>query len=251
MHRKQLTVFLSMLAIYALCAFVSYAFFFKQMASAAGMPMPDTGMSPLVLGLVDAGVVLVGYGLLGLAAYWFARKLGLPGIYSEDGNWKSWFVLPLGIGIACGLLVVLGDTIFAPINGVGHLPPPPFPLSINASLSAGIGEEILFRGLVFGLWAFLLNWVLRRFKGRTLALWIANILAALAFAAGHLETAVILTGAKSLAELSPILLVEVFLLNGVVGVVTGQRYMKDGLVAAFGVHFWSDMVWHVLWGLFA
>jgi len=26
--------------------------------------------------------------------------------------------------------------------------------------------------------------------------------------------------------------------------------MKDGLVAASGVHFWTDMVWHVLWGLF-
>jgi membrane protease YdiL (CAAX protease family) len=248
-HRKQLTVLFFMLAGYALCAFVSYAFFLNQLASAAGTPIPDLGKSPAVIGLMNAGIVLVGYGALGLAGYWSARKVGLPGIYSEDGNWKRWFVIPLGIGIACGLFVILGDTIFAPINGFGHLPHPAFPLSILASLSAGIGEEVLFRGLVFGLLAFILNWVLRRFKGRTVAFWIANIIAALAFAAAHLGTILVLTGAKSLADLSPILLLEVFLLNSVVGLAAGQRYMKDGLVAAFGVHFWADMVWHVVWAL--
>jgi len=30
------------------------------------------------------------------------------------------------------------------------------------------------------------------------------------------------------------------------GVVAGERFMKDGLVAAIGVHFWADIVWHVL-----
>jgi membrane protease YdiL (CAAX protease family) len=251
MHRKQLTGFFIMLIAYAISAFVTYTFFVKQLAASAGAPMPDMGVSPAVLGLANAGIVLVGYGLFGLAGYWFARKTGLPGIYSEDGNWKRWFALPLALGAACAVLLILGDMLFAPINGFGRFPHPAFPLSIIASLSAGIGEEILFRGLVFGLWAFLLNWVLRRFKGRTAALWIANIVAALAFGAGHLGTVFVLTGAKSLADLSPVLLVEVFLLNGIVGLVAGQRYMKDGLVAAFGVHFWSDMVWHVLWGLFS
>ncbi len=249
MHRKQLTVFFIMLYAYALCVFVTYTFFANQLAESAGTPMPDMGVSPAALGLENAGIVLVGYGLLGLAGYWLARKVGLPGIFSEDGNWKRWFAIPLGLGAACAVLFILGDILFAPINGFGRFPHPAFPLSIIASLSAGIGEEILFRGLVFGLWAFILTWVLRRFKGRTAALWIANILAALAFGAGHLGTVFVLTGAKRLVDLNPILLVEVFLLNGIVGLVAGQRYMKDGLVAAFGVHFWSDMVWHVLWGL--
>lgn len=251
MHRKQLTVFFIMLVVYALCAFVTYAFFMGQLAASAGMPMPKLPASPALLGLASAGIVLVVYGLFGLLGYWFARKVGLPGIYSEDGNWKRWFAIPLGLGIVCALLLILGDGIFAPINGFGRFPHPPFPVSIIASLSAGIGEEMMFRGLVFGLWAFILNLVLRRFKGRTVALWIANIIAALAFGAGHLGTVIVLTGAKSLADLSPILLVEVFLLNGIVGLIAGQRYMKDGLVAATGVHFWADMVWHVLWGLFA
>lgn len=250
MHRKQLTIFLIMLVIYALCAFVVYTFFVDDLAAAAGVPMPDMGVPPVVLGLANAGIVLVVYGLLGLAGYWLARKLGLPGIYSEDGNWQRWFVIPLGLGIICGLLLILGDTIFAPINRFGHFPHPTFPLSIFASLSAGIGEEIAFRGLVFGLWGFILNWALHRFNGRVAALWVANIIAALAFGAGHLGTVIYLAKATTLSDLNPILLIEVFLLNGIIGLIAGQRYMKDGLVAASGVHFWTDIVWHVLWGLF-
>jgi hypothetical protein len=91
---------------------------------------------------------------------------------------------------------------------------------------------------------------LERFNGRTVALWIANVIAALAFSASHIGTVFALTGAASLAELKPALIVEVFLINGIIGLVAGQRYMKDGLVAASGVHFWADMVWHVVWGLF-
>ena len=176
--------------------------------------------------------------------------LTLPGIFSEAGNWRRWFFIPLLLGLVCGVLLVAGDVLFAPLNGFGRLPHPPFPVSILASLGAGIGEEILFRGFVFGLWALLLNWLLKRFHGRTAALWIANVIAALAFGASHFGTVFILTGASSLADLSPALIVEVFLINGIIGIVAGQRYMKDGLVAASGVHFWADMVWHVTWGLF-
>ena len=250
MNRKQLTVFLVLLLIYALCGFATYAFFTAELSATAGLPMPDLGVSNTVVGLASAGIILVGYGILGLAGYWFARKLDLPGIFSEDGNWRRWFLIPLGLGLIGGVLVVILDVVFAPINGYGRIVHPGFPLSIIASLSAGIGEEILFRGFVFGLWGLLLNWLFKRFHGRTLALWIANVIAALAFGAGHFGTIMVLTGASSLAELSPVLLLELILINGVIGLIAGQRYMKDGLVAAVGVHFWTDMVFHVLWGLF-
>ena len=251
MNRKQIFVFLALLAAYAFCVFATYAFLLDQMAEASGVAMPDMGIPPYVLGLVNAGIVLVAYGLVGLAGLWLARKVGLPGIYSEDGNWRRWVLIPLGLGTVCGLALILGDLLFAPVNGLGHFPHPAFPLSLLASLSAGIGEEILFRGLVFGLWSLLLTWAFKRFNGRTAALWIANIIAALAFGAGHLGTVMVLTGAASPAELNPVLLAEVFLLNGAVGLVAGERYMKDGLIAAAGVHFWTDIVWHVVWGLFS
>lgn len=248
MHRKQLTVFFILLGVYALSAFLTYAFFIDQLAATAGIPMPDMGVSDSILGLANAGIVLVLYGILGLVGYWFARKLDLPGIFSEDGNWRRWILIPLMLGLICGVVLVIGDILFAAINDFGRFPHPTFPVSILASLSAGIGEEIAFRGFVFGLWGLILNWLLKRLNGRTVALWTANVIAALAFGAGHLGTVMVLTGATSLAELSPILLVEIFLLNGVVGIIAGERYMKDGLVAAAGVHFWTDVVFHVLWG---
>ncbi len=249
MKRKQLTVFLALLLIYALSAFSIYALVTDQLTAMAGIPMPDMGVPHAVLGLANAGIVLVVYGAAGLLGHWFARRLDLPGIFSEDGNWRRWFAIPLVLGLVCGAIVLIGDLLFAPINGFGRFPHPAFPASILASVSAGIGEEILFRGLIFGLWGLILRWLLKRFNGRVIALWIANLIAALAFGAGHLGTILFLTGASSLAELNPVLIVEVFLLNGVIGLIAGERYMKDGLVAAVGVHFWADVVFHVLWGL--
>jgi membrane protease YdiL (CAAX protease family) len=249
MNRKQIRVFLVMLFAYAFCIFATYAFFVEQMAASTGMPMPEMPASNVVMGLASAGIYIVLYGLLGWAGIWFARKLGLPGVYSEDGNWQRWFVLPLVLGLVCGVALVTGDLLFASINGFGPFVHPPFPLSILASVTAGIGEEILFRGFVFGLWGFLLNWLLKRFNGRTAALWTANLIAALAFGAGHLPAIFFLTGASSPADLNPVLLAEIFLLNGIIGLVAGWRYMKDGLVAAAGVHFWTDIVFHVIWGV--
>ena len=247
--RKQLTVFLVLLVLNAFSAFAIYAFFPDELAVTTGVPMPDIGVSAAVLGLANAGIALVQAILFGLAGYWFARKLGLPGILNMDGNGRRWFLLPLVLGLVCGVVIVTIDVLFAPINGFGPLVHPEFPVSIFASIGAGIGEEITFRGFVFGLWGLLLNWLFKRFNGRTAALWIANIIAALAFGAGHLGTVFFLTGASSLADLSPLLLVEIFLLNGVIGLMAGERYMRDGLVAAAGVHFWADVVFHVLWGL--
>jgi membrane protease YdiL (CAAX protease family) len=247
--RRQLKVLLILVAIDALCALLTYAFFMDQLTAMAGIPMPDMNVSNGVLGLANAGIVFVVYGCAGLLGYRFARRLGLPGVFREDGDWKPWFVRPLFIGLGCGVFLVLGDLLFAPHNGMGRFPHPGFPVSILASLSAGIGEEILFRGFVFGIWALILNRLLGRYSGRSLAMVIANGIAALAFGAGHLGTVLVLTGASSVSELSPVLLLEIFFLNGVVGLIAGHQYMKDGLVAAAGVHFWADVVFHVLYGL--
>lgn len=251
MKRNQLIVFFVLLVIYAICAFLTYALFTDQLATVTGVPMPDMGVSNAVMGLANAGIILVLYGILGLAGYWFSNRLGLPGIYRKDGNWRLWLLTPFVLGTLCGLALVIGDLVFAPINGLGHFPHPPFPLSILASISAGIGEEILYRSFVFGVWALLLNWVLYRFNGGTVAFWIANIIAALAFGAGHLGSVMVLTSITTLADLNPVLLVEIFLLNGIVGLVAGNQYVKTGLIAAIGVHFWADVFWHVLWGLFS
>lgn len=248
MNKKQLTVFGILVLTYAVSTFVSVAFLFDQMTMGLPIPQMEVEIAPWILGLANAGIVLVFYGLFGLAGYWFARKLELPGIFRENGNLRGWVGLPMLYGAICGIILVIADMLFAPINGFGRFPHPEFPFSVLASLSAAIGEEILFRGFVFGLWAFLLYLILKRWNQTKAALWIANFIAAVAFGAGHLPAAALILGLENPAQLPPILLLEIFLLNGLVGVVAGNLYMKDGLVAATGVHFWTDIIWHVLWG---
>ena len=249
-NRKQLTVLGIFLSIYALLVFLTYTVFRGAVQEMAGGALPATA-SPddWVFALISAALVAVIYGLAGLAGFWFARKLGLPGIYRAGAGWKELFWLPLLIGVVVGVLLVLGDRLFMWAGSLPPLPHPGFPFSIVASASAGIGEEIMFRGFVMGLWAFLLNLVLRRWQMTGVALWIANVIAALAFAAGHLPTVMVLYDAASPAELPNLLVAEIFVLNTVVSLAAGWRYMSSGLVAAIGIHFWADIVWHVLWPL--
>ena len=37
-------------------------------------------------------------------------------------------------------------------------------------------------------------------------------------------------------------------MNGSLSVVAASFMRRWGILAAVGVHFWTDVVWHVLWG---
>lgn len=249
--KKQMLVFIVLLLTYALAAFLTVTFFYGQLTQglAPSDPGAAIGLPNWALGLANAGIILVAYGLFGLTGYWFAKKLNLPGIFRETGNWRGWFWTPLAYGIILGIFLAIVDQFLASTGMTPKFPHPAFPSSILASVSAGIGEEIIFRGFVFGLWAFLLNLALKRWNQTKSALWIANIIAALAFGASHFPAAMILLGVTSPASLPPLIIGEILFLNGVIGLAAGERYMKDGLVAAMGVHFWTDIVWHVIYPL--
>lgn len=248
MNRRQLAVFGLLLATNALLAFLTYALgLTDQFFAGQEIPPEIANTHPWLLGLANAGIILVLYGLLGLLGLWFARRLGWPGVYRPGASWRSWFGWPMALGLVVGVALVVGDRLFAAWGDWGGFSHPTFPMSLIASATAGIGEEILFRVFVMGLWAFLLHLILRRKK--RLVFWIANGVAALAFAAGHLPAAMYLLGVSSPLELPAVVLVQGFVLNGLVALVAGERYARDGLVAAAGVHFWTDVVWHVVWPL--
>jgi hypothetical protein len=153
----------------------------------------------------------------------------------------------LGLGI--GVIFVIADRILV-AAGLGEgFPHPAFPFSMIASATAGIGEENLFRSFVMGLWAFLLNLLLRHWTTTQVALWAGNIIAALAFSVSHIPGIMVILGVTNPAEIPTLIIVEIFLLNSIVSLVAGERYMRNGLVAAMGIHFWTDIVWHVIWPL--
>lgn len=123
---------------------------------------------------------------------------------------------------------------------------PPFPHSGITAATAAIGEEILFRLFLISFSVFLLGLILRRLLGSIAVPWIANALAALAFAAAHLPAAMLLQGVSNPAQLPTSQLMEIMLLNTLVGFVAGFHYLRNGLVAAIGVHFLAYVVLHVI-----
>jgi hypothetical protein len=131
-------------------------------------------------------------------------------------------------------------------------PHPAFPWSIPASVSAAIGEEILFRLFFLLLWVWCWQAALRGALGAERArLWaahLANGIAALAFALGHLGTAMVLFGVDSLAELPAMTWGMLLTLNGMVGLLAGRAQLRHGLVGAGGVHLGANVIWHVLYG---
>lgn len=251
-RRGQISVLGLLLLGYILLVLVTYLWLpFEQISPVPGAEAAYAAWPRWQLALGNAGIVAVAYGLLGIAGLWLSRRAGLPGIFRPAAGWRAWVISPLVLGVIVGVVILLGDRLFATFAGSSGFVHPAFPFSLIASATAGIGEEILFRLFVMGLWAWLLGLALRRWRAETVAWWIANVIGALAFSASHLPSAMFLYGVASPAELPSALVAEIFLLNGIVGLVAGARMMRDGLVAAVGIHFWADIVWHVLWPLLA
>jgi membrane protease YdiL (CAAX protease family) len=250
--KKQWIALLIMLIVYALAASVFV------LIGGNNMPLPDGTVQAITipawqLALGSAGIILGMYGLLGALGMWLSGLAGFPRIFREGAAPKDLWYVPAGVGAVGGIFLVAVDKIAQRYFDLAAIPHPAFPGSILASLTAGIGEEIIFRLLVMSLWAALLGWLARKLlPGRDLSLpvaWIANLIAALAFGAGHMGSAMVLFGAGSPAELPAALVAEILVLNGVIGLAAGELYRRHGLVAASGVHFWADIVWHVLYGM--
>jgi hypothetical protein len=159
------------------------------------------------------------------------------------------FLIPACVGCGLGILLIFADLVFSQFNGMGRMIHPPFPTSFVASLSAGIGEEMIFRLFFISFWTWLVGKIILRGRGLNIVYWVVSIFSAVVFAAGHLPTLMIILGVNDPTKFSPVLLLEILLLNGLISIFAAYLMKKYGFLAAVGVHFWNDIVWHMLWGL--
>jgi hypothetical protein len=250
--QSQWIAFFVLLGCNALLAFLTFALGLqKELLAGQEMPPELANVPGWALGLANAAMIAVSYGLAGALGLWLGEKAGLPGTFRLGGGLRAWVWRPMALGLIAGALMVAGDRLFAALGRWEGFAHPGFPLSLFASATAGIGEEIVFRGFVMGLAAFVLCLVFRRSGATGSALWIANGIAALAFVAGHAPLAMNLLGVQSPLHLPAAVLADLVVLNGLVALVAGAQYMRGGLVAAMGVHFWADVAWHVVWPLAA
>ena len=115
---------------------------------------------------------------------------------------------------------------------------------IASFLYGGVTEEIMMRLFLMSLLA-LIGWKLF-FRGEeqvpVKVLIAANIIAALAFAAGHLPGT-----AQMFGELTPMLLLRCFLLNGAAGLIFGRFYRKYGIQYAILAHMLFHLVSRTIW----
>jgi len=193
-----------------------------------------TPVSAAVAGLV---------GLLGLHAWRWSR---LPlAIRSRDQSapWRllqgaAWMALGLLVGLLLlGVIRIVIEPVIpamgARIATAGALPVWRRVLVIYV---AAVGEEVLFRLVLFSLVAGLAARLLRApspMPGPAI-IWVANIVSALVFAAAHLPS---WSGAGSQ---SPWLLVSVLALNAAGSVVFGYVFATRGIVAAMLTHAGAD-----------
>jgi membrane protease YdiL (CAAX protease family) len=146
-------------------------------------------------------------------------------------------------GMALGVVVAIfaGDHHANAPDEANEIVIPPAWEGLLASLSAGIREEIWFRLGCMTFFAWVGTVLARPFRKESLeppasVVWIANVLAALLFAAIHLPQAQLLLG------LSPGILLFVVLGNGIPGMIFGWFYWRHGLIASMVAHFGFDLV---------
>jgi membrane protease YdiL (CAAX protease family) len=190
------------------------------------------------------------YGGLGYVGLNRSRVIGFADIWDENVSNRQRFFIPAVVGVLIGLFFVLTDLVVSQTYTVDALVHPEFPMSIVASITAAIGEEIIFRLFFIPFWLWLISWVLLKQRYFEPIFWILAVLSALLFAVGHIPSAMALLGLDSASQIPPIILVEILLLNSVLSLPAAYYMRQYGFLAAVGIHFWTDIVWHVLYGLF-
>ncbi|MFH1031669.1 MAG: CPBP family glutamic-type intramembrane protease [Chloroflexota bacterium] len=202
-----------------------------------------------MLALANAGIMLFLYGGLGFIGLKLSQKLGFPEIWDTKVSNKQRFLIPALIGAVLGIFLIIADTIFTRFHTLGPIPHPLFPSSIIASISAGIGEELIFRLFFISFWVWLISYVILKKRWQNQIFWVVAVISALAFALGHLPAVLILSNLKTVSQIPPALMAEIILLNGVVSLFAAYYFRVFGFLAPVGIHFWTDIVWHVIWGL--
>jgi membrane protease YdiL (CAAX protease family) len=202
-----------------------------------------------MLALVNAAIMLILYGGLGFVGLMLSQKLGFADIWDVSISNKQRFLIPALAGVGLGISFILVDLMLSQFHTLGPLPHPPFPTSIVASAIASIGEELLFRLFFIPFLVWLISSVILKEKWQNQIFWIVAVFSAIAFAFGHVPSVMLLFGFKAIGDIPAALMSEIILLNGVLSVFAAHYLRKSGFLAPMGLHFWTDVVWHVVWGV--
>lgn len=231
--------------ILLLAASAGMGIFLPQGAMAEQFELPA---SKTVIALVSFFIMAIVYGGLGLAGMVLSGKLGFAQLWDKKITNNQRLIRPALIGFIIGAFFIIVDLVVNSTTELGLLPHPPFPTSIVATITASIGEETVFRLFFISFWMWLLSSVILRNRWKDQIFWLVTAMSAIAFAMGHLPSFMFLYGYESFGDIPAVLIVEIILLNGVLSLFAAYYFRKYGILAAVGIHFWTDIVWHVIYG---
>lgn len=205
------------------------------------------------LGSVEALIAVyvvqtLGYTLFcGFVGHILAGQLGLM----KPVRFEKAALVPTCLwGLTAGIILALDSWTFgAVIPGIRETNAATLTWNtvLASVLYGGVVEELMLRLFFMSLIAWL-GWKLFFRKAETAPAGViiaANVIAALLFAAGHLPATQMLFG-----ELTPLILLRCFLLNGGFGLVFGRLYRKYGIQYAMLNHALAHIVAKVIWALF-
>jgi hypothetical protein len=220
----------------------------KTAPQATGLPLPIA----LLISLVQSSLLLF---FLSWAGLRLGASIGLDAPVlrawmskrapAERGHW----LVAMAVGVVTGGAIVLLDAaIFqramsAAMAQAGQAAPHAARWKgALASFYGGIAEEILLRLFFMTLVAWCIAKITRRTSPSAGVFAAANVVAALAFGAGHLPMAAQVFG------LTTMVVVRTIALNALGGIVFGALYSRWGLERAMVAHFCADLVLHVVVG---
>ena len=222
--------------------------FLPQGSFANTLPEQQLPASKPMMALVTAGTMLIVYGGLGFLGLRLSQKLGFPAIWEPEVSNRQRFLVPALVGLGTGVFFIVVDMFLRRSHTIGPLTHPPFPTSIVASAVAGIGEEVIFRLFFIPFWMWLISTVLLKGRWQGEIFWAVAVFSALAFALGHLPSVMVALGIEKASGVPAGLMIEMILLNGTLSLLAASYFRQYGFLAAVGIHLWTDVVWHVIWG---
>jgi len=238
-------IYFGLILTLAILAAINVFLPYPQLIAGATMPAPK-----LVLAIANVAMILILYGGLGFTGLVLSKKIGLPEIWDKKVSNREKFLIPLIVGVGLGIFLIVADMVFANFNTIGRFVHPPFPNSIIASGAAGIGEEVIFRLFFIPFWVWLISFVILKKRFFNQFFWLISIASALAFSLGHTASIMILYNFTSFGQIPLVVFGEMILLNGTISLFAAYYFRRFGFLAPVGIHFWTDIVWHVIWGLF-
>lgn len=197
---------------------------------------------------------IIMYAIIILIGLYLAKKvgLGLPILEGwlegrEVKNYlKSILGISIGLGLFVGILIVGLDYLFsfagATINVTQAAVNPPAWQGFLASFYGGINEEILLRLFLMTIIAWIIFKIKKTKEGNptSTGMWLAIVLAAVLFGAGHLPIVMAMT------TLTPMVIARTIIINAIGGIIFGWLYWKKGLESSMISHFSADIVLHVI-----